>query len=108
MNFSNHNSLSERKLFSLNKIKNDNVEIYNYSNSGSCSWFDFAKQIAIYFNKDELIIPINPTTNNVVGINDIVEEDPLVSSVICENNNLEALPISNKYSSFVKRLIDLN
>ena len=42
------------------------VEIYNYSNSGSCSWFDFAKQIAIYFDKDELIIPINPTTNNVV------------------------------------------
>ena len=45
---------------------------------------------------------IIPTTNNVVGINDIVEEDPLVSSVICENNNLEALPISSLYNSFVK------
>ena len=45
---------------------------------------------------------IIPTTNNVVGINDIVEEDPLVSSVICENNNLEALPISPLYNSFVK------
>ena len=45
---------------------------------------------------------IIPTTNNVVGINDIVEEDPLVSSVICENNNLEALPISPFYNSFVK------
>ena len=46
---------------------------------------------------------IIPTTNNVVGINDIVREDPLVSSVICENNNLEALPISPLYNSFVKR-----
>ncbi len=45
---------------------------------------------------------IIPTTNNVVGINDIVEENPLVSSVICENNNLEALPISPLYNSFVK------
>ena len=43
-----------------------------------------------------------PTTDYLVGISDIVIEDPLVSSVICENNNLEALPISNKYSSFVK------
>jgi hypothetical protein len=45
---------------------------------------------------------IIPTTNNVIGINDIVKEDPLVSSVICENNNLEALPISPFYNSFVK------
>ena len=45
---------------------------------------------------------IIPTTNDVVGINDIVKEDPLVSSVICENNNLEALPISTSYNSFVK------
>jgi len=43
-----------------------------------------------------------PTTNNLVGISDIVVEDPLVSSVICENNSLESLPISNKYASFVK------
>ena len=43
-----------------------------------------------------------PTTDYLVGISDIVIEDPLVSSVICENNNLEALPISNKYSSFVE------
>jgi hypothetical protein len=43
-----------------------------------------------------------PTTNNLVGISDIVVEDPLVSSVICENNSLESLPISNIYASFVK------
>ena len=43
-----------------------------------------------------------PTTKNVVGISDIIIEDPLVSSVICENNSLEALPISSQYNSFVK------
>ncbi|MDC0227442.1 hypothetical protein OAK51_02965 [Alphaproteobacteria bacterium] len=43
-----------------------------------------------------------PTTNNLVGISDITYEDPLVSSVICENNNLEALPISHQYNSFVQ------
>ena len=43
-----------------------------------------------------------PTTKNVVGISDIIIEDPLVSSVICENNCLEALPISGQYNSFVK------
>ncbi len=43
-----------------------------------------------------------PTTNYLVGISNITIENPLVSSVICENNNLEALPISNRYNSFVK------
>ena len=43
-----------------------------------------------------------PTTKRVVGISDIIIEDPLVSSVICENNSLEALPISSQYDSFVK------
>ena len=43
-----------------------------------------------------------PTTDYLVGISDITVEDPLISSVICENNNLEALPISTKYDSFVK------
>jgi len=43
-----------------------------------------------------------PTTKNVVGISDIIIEDPLVSSVICENNSLEALPISGLYHSFVQ------
>ena len=43
-----------------------------------------------------------PTTKSVVGISDIIIEDPLVSSVICENNSLEALPISSQYDSFVK------
>ena len=50
-------------------------------------------------NKYTVVIP---TTNNLVGITDIIVEDPLISSVICENNSLEALPISNQYNSFVK------
>ena len=49
-----------------------------------------------------------PTTKNVVGISDIIIEDPLVSSVICENNSLEALPISGLYHSFVQLQIKLN
>ena len=48
-------------------------------------------------------IVVIPTTNYLVGISDITVEDPLVSSVICVNNNLEALSISNQYDSFVKR-----
>ena len=47
-------------------------------------------------------IVVIPTTNYLVGISDITVEDPLVSSVICVNNNLEALSISNQYNSFVK------
>lgn len=47
-------------------------------------------------------VVVIPTTDHLVGISDITVEDPLVSSVICENNNLEALPISSKYDSFVK------
>ena len=43
-----------------------------------------------------------PTTDHLVGISDITVEDPLVSSVICENNNLEALSISAEYESFVR------
>ena len=47
-------------------------------------------------------VVVIPTTDHLVGISDITVEDPLISSVICENNNLEALPISPKYNSFVK------
>ena len=47
-------------------------------------------------------VVVIPTTDHLVGISDITVEDPLVSAVIWENNNLEALPISSKYDSFVK------
>ena len=41
----------------LPKISNNQVEVYHYSNEGTCSWFDFAKAI-IEFNK--INIKINP------------------------------------------------
>ena len=43
-----------------------------------------------------------PTTEHLVGVTDITVENPMVSSVVCVNNKLEALPISNQYSEFVK------
>lgn len=41
----------------LPKIKNNNVEIYHYSNSGYCSWYDFAKKI---FELSNIMIKIKP------------------------------------------------
>jgi dTDP-4-dehydrorhamnose reductase len=41
----------------LPKISNNQVEVYHYSNEGTCSWFDFAKAI-IDLNK--INIKINP------------------------------------------------
>ncbi len=29
----------------LPQLNNEKVEIYNYSNEGVCSWYDFAKEI---------------------------------------------------------------
>ena len=43
-----------------------------------------------------------PTTEHLVGVTDITVENPMVSSVVCVNNKLEALPISNQYNEFVK------
>ena len=43
-----------------------------------------------------------PTTEHLVGITDITVENPMVSSVICVNNKLEALPISSQYNEFIK------
>ena len=43
-----------------------------------------------------------PTTEHLVGITDITVENPMVSSVVCVNNKLEALPISSQYNEFVK------
>lgn len=39
-------------------IKNKKVEIYHYSNSGRCSWYEFAKNIFRIKNIDINIIPI--------------------------------------------------
>lgn len=42
----------------LPQIKNDNVEIYNYSNEGVVSWYDFAKEIMRMAKLDCTINPI--------------------------------------------------
>ncbi len=42
----------------LPNIKNDNVEIYNYSNEGVLSWYDFAKEIMRMAKRDCKINPI--------------------------------------------------
>ena len=39
-------------------INNKKVEIYHYSNSGRCSWYEFAKNIFKIKNIDINIIPI--------------------------------------------------
>lgn len=42
----------------IDKISNKNVEIYHYSNTGECSWYEFAKLIKQKFNLTFNIIPI--------------------------------------------------
>ncbi|MGY6649901.1 dTDP-4-dehydrorhamnose reductase [Wenyingzhuangia sp. IMCC45574] len=43
------------------KIKNTSVEIYNYSNNGNCSWYDFAKEI---FSQTATEIKVSPITTS--------------------------------------------
>ena len=45
----------------LPKIKNDKVSIYNYSNEGVLSWYDFAKEIMKMAKLDCTINPIETT-----------------------------------------------
>jgi len=42
----------------LPAIKNEKVEIYNYSNEGVCSWYDFAKAIMELFHTECIVNPI--------------------------------------------------
>ena len=42
-----------------------------------------------------------PTTQKLVGITDIVEENKGVLPVVCVTNELKSLPISNEYKNFV-------
>ena len=52
------NDLAKVILDIINKINNDKVEIYNYSNEGVLSWYDFAKNIMEITNTDCKILPI--------------------------------------------------
>ena len=41
------------------KIKNNNVELYHFSNLGSCSWYEFAKEIFKINNINTKLIPVS-------------------------------------------------
>ena len=43
----------------LPNISNEKVEIYNYSNEGVCSWYDFAKEIMDISNTSCIVNPID-------------------------------------------------
>jgi dTDP-4-dehydrorhamnose reductase len=45
----------------LPQIKNDNVELYHYSNEGVCSWYDFSKEI---FNLKNIHVKVKPITTS--------------------------------------------
>jgi len=49
--------LAQAILEILPQLKNDNVEIYHYSNEGVCSWYDFAKTI---FELSDITCQVNP------------------------------------------------
>lgn len=45
----------------LPKVKNEKVVIYNYSNEGSCSWYEFANEI---FKINKVKIKVNPVSSD--------------------------------------------
>ena len=51
-------NLAQAILDIIPKLKNEKVEIYNYSNEGVLSWYDFAKEIMRMANLDCTINPI--------------------------------------------------
>ena len=48
-------------LFTKNMCKSEKVEIYNYSNEGACSWYDFAKAI---FDISHISCDVSPITTD--------------------------------------------
>lgn len=51
--------LAKTMLEILPKIKNEEVEVFHYSNEGVCSWYDFAKAIFEFTNTDCKVNPIS-------------------------------------------------
>ena len=47
----NANDLVKAILKIIPFLKNKNVEVYHFANEGSCSWFEFAKEILKYTNE---------------------------------------------------------
>ena len=41
------------------KIKNKNVELFHFANTGSCSWYDFAKEIFKLKKINTILVPIS-------------------------------------------------
>ena len=55
----NANDLAKFILKIIPKIKNNNVELFHFSNRGSCSWYEFAKEIFKINNIDKTLIPVS-------------------------------------------------
>jgi dTDP-4-dehydrorhamnose reductase len=55
----NANDLARVILKIIPKIKNNNVELFHFSNEGSCSWYEFAKEIFKMIDKDTVLIPVS-------------------------------------------------
>jgi dTDP-4-dehydrorhamnose reductase len=53
------NDLARVILKIIPKIKNNNVELFHFSNEGSCSWYEFAKEIFKMIDKDTVLIPVS-------------------------------------------------
>ena len=54
----NANDLVRVILKIIPKIKNNNVELFHFSNEGSCSWYEFAKEIFKINEIDTKLIPV--------------------------------------------------
>jgi len=55
----NANDLAKFILKIIPKIKNNNVKLFHFSNDGSCSWYEFAKEIFKINNIDIILIPVS-------------------------------------------------
>ena len=55
----NANDLARVILKIIPKIKNNNVELFHFSNGGSCSWYEFAKEILKINNITTILIPVS-------------------------------------------------
>ena len=53
------NDLARIILKIIPKIKNNNVELFHFSNGESCSWYEFAKEIFKINNISTTLIPVS-------------------------------------------------
>ena len=55
----NANDLAMIILKIIPKIKNNNVELFHFCNTGYCSWFEFAEEIFKINNISTILIPVS-------------------------------------------------